>query len=206
MAKVEGPLMSLNASGTVGGTITFGKNKGRNFVRTRTTPANPRSAGQVAVRANFAGLIALYHANLDTIVANYATLAKQGATTPLAAFTGYNQRRLSQLQPPQDTPGATPYSPGANATAFAGAVSGNSIQVEWTDSTDPDVWGYWIYRKVDSAPTGLKNELVGLVVPGILKFVDAPLMPATYYYGIVAFTNSGAAYGGIDTSTGLVVT
>ena len=40
MAKVTGPLMSLSASGTVGGTITFDK---RGFVRQRVIPANPQT-------------------------------------------------------------------------------------------------------------------------------------------------------------------
>ncbi len=40
MAKVKGPLMSLEASGTVGDTITFDK---RGFVRQRVIPANPQT-------------------------------------------------------------------------------------------------------------------------------------------------------------------
>jgi hypothetical protein len=47
MAKVTGPLMSMTASGTVGGTITFDK---RGFVRSRVIPANPQSETQGNVR------------------------------------------------------------------------------------------------------------------------------------------------------------
>jgi len=47
MAKVKGPLMSMEASGTVADTITFDK---RGFVRTRVIPANPRTPDQGNVR------------------------------------------------------------------------------------------------------------------------------------------------------------
>lgn len=50
MAKVTGPLMSLDASGTVGGTTVFSKWKGRNYVRLRVTPMNPKTSGQATAR------------------------------------------------------------------------------------------------------------------------------------------------------------
>jgi hypothetical protein len=43
MAKVKGPLMSMEASGTIGNTITFDK---RGFVRNRVIPTNPQSDSQ----------------------------------------------------------------------------------------------------------------------------------------------------------------
>ncbi len=57
MAKVTGPLMSLDASGTVAKTTTFSKWKGRNYVRLRVTPANPQSTDQVATRG-YLGVLA----------------------------------------------------------------------------------------------------------------------------------------------------
>jgi hypothetical protein len=50
MAKVTGPLMSLDASGTVGKTATFSKWKGQNYVRLRVTPLNPQSNAMQLVR------------------------------------------------------------------------------------------------------------------------------------------------------------
>ncbi len=56
MAKVTGPLMSLDASGTVGGTATFSKWKGRNYVRLRVTPMNPQTNGQATSRTYLGAL------------------------------------------------------------------------------------------------------------------------------------------------------
>lgn len=50
MAKVTGPLMSLDASGGFAGTLVFGKWKGRNTVRQLVTPSNPQSTLQEAAR------------------------------------------------------------------------------------------------------------------------------------------------------------
>ena len=50
MAKVSGPLMSMDASGKFGGTLVFTKWKGRAVVRQLVKPANPKSAGQEVAR------------------------------------------------------------------------------------------------------------------------------------------------------------
>ena len=53
MALVTAPLLSMDASGAVGGAIVFSKWKGRNYARALVTPSNPKSGGQVGVRAMF---------------------------------------------------------------------------------------------------------------------------------------------------------
>lgn len=50
MAKVSGPLMSMDASGAFAGAIVFGKWKGRNVVRQLVKPSNPQTEAQENVR------------------------------------------------------------------------------------------------------------------------------------------------------------
>ncbi len=50
MAKVTGPLMSLDASGTVAKTVVFSKWNGQNYVRHHVIPKNPQTAGQAQSR------------------------------------------------------------------------------------------------------------------------------------------------------------
>lgn len=50
MAKVTGPLMSMEASGAFGGALVFGKWKGRPTVRQLVIPSNPKSANQTVAR------------------------------------------------------------------------------------------------------------------------------------------------------------
>ena len=51
MAKVTGPLFSLDARGTIGKAITFAYWKGVNYVRSRVVPNNPNTDAQQAIRA-----------------------------------------------------------------------------------------------------------------------------------------------------------
>jgi hypothetical protein len=51
MPILNGPFMSLDASGTLANTLTATHWKGRNVMRQRVIPANPDTAGQKAVRS-----------------------------------------------------------------------------------------------------------------------------------------------------------
>ena len=53
MARVTGPLMSMEASGTIGKSLTFANWVGRQYVRRWTRPANPQTADQMDQRNAF---------------------------------------------------------------------------------------------------------------------------------------------------------
>ena len=53
MARVTGPLMSMEASGTIGKTLTFANWVGRQYVRRWTRPSNPQTADQMTQRNAF---------------------------------------------------------------------------------------------------------------------------------------------------------
>lgn len=56
MAKVTGPLMSFDASGTIGNTLTFAKWVGRAYVRRYVIPSNPQTLAQEETRNAFSAL------------------------------------------------------------------------------------------------------------------------------------------------------
>ena len=62
MAKVTGPFMSIDASGTIYKTLTASIWKGRNCIRGYAIPSNPKTAAQVAHRAIFAAAVAGWQA------------------------------------------------------------------------------------------------------------------------------------------------
>lgn len=68
MSKVSAPFLSLDASGTVASTLTASKWKGRNYMRLRIIPANPKTAGQKAVRSILGTLAKACHAVLTSFV------------------------------------------------------------------------------------------------------------------------------------------
>ena len=50
MARLTGPLLSLDASGSIWGTIVYSKWKGLNYARLSVTPYNPKSDYQTGIR------------------------------------------------------------------------------------------------------------------------------------------------------------
>lgn len=56
MAKVVGPLLSMEASGTVGDALTFSRWVGRPYVRRYTVPSNPQTLGQETHRNRFSAI------------------------------------------------------------------------------------------------------------------------------------------------------
>jgi hypothetical protein len=61
MAKVRGPLISLDSHGQLGKTIVFSKWKNIPYVRAYVIPKNPRTPQQVANRDRFRWVIQQYH-------------------------------------------------------------------------------------------------------------------------------------------------
>jgi len=76
-ARVSGPLFSMDASGSVGKAITFGKWKGRPWVRVHFTPQNPKTEKQVNVRAAMALLVLGWQANDDAFHDYWDSVADQ---------------------------------------------------------------------------------------------------------------------------------
>jgi hypothetical protein len=194
MAKVNGPLMSLEASGTIGGAITFGKNKGRNFVRVRTTPANPQTVAQTGVRANFAGLVALWKANTAALTTAFKPLADQTQISAFNAFIGFNQKRLSQNRGPANNTAPTEVAPTANATGLAGTAAGKYVSLTWVQSIDANAWESAIYRKLGATPTGLRTELIAIVPRGTQAYLDGPLVAGSWQYVIQAQSINGGKF------------
>jgi len=60
MARVTGPLFSMSASGSIGNALTYGKWKGREWVREWFSPQNPKTVKQVNVRTALSLLVTLW--------------------------------------------------------------------------------------------------------------------------------------------------
>lgn len=62
MAKVSGPFMSVDASGTIYKTLTASIWKGRNYIRGYFRPSNPNSEAQQAQRTLMASAVTAWQA------------------------------------------------------------------------------------------------------------------------------------------------
>jgi hypothetical protein len=62
MAKVTGPFMSIDASGSIYSTLTASIWKGRNYIRGWFRPSNPKTAAQFTARTLLADAVAAWQA------------------------------------------------------------------------------------------------------------------------------------------------
>ena len=85
MARVKGPLFSLDASGSLAKTVTYSKWKGRNYTRQHVIPQNPQSTNQVNVRVAWDLIVKYWQANVGTLQAPWDAFAVQ------FQMSGFNQ-------------------------------------------------------------------------------------------------------------------
>lgn len=62
MAKVTGPLMSIDAGGAFADTMVYATWKGINYSRQYAIPSNPRTANQLQIRDYFTTAVAAWQA------------------------------------------------------------------------------------------------------------------------------------------------
>lgn len=100
MARVTGPLMSMEASGTIGKTLTFANWVGRQYVRRWTRPSNPQTQHQMDQRNAFSIIgVGVSQANKCLLVNNETTKTDEAAyraKTPSGMrWNGYIQKVLT---------------------------------------------------------------------------------------------------------------
>ena len=103
MAKVTGPLMSLSAAGSFGDTITFGKWKGIQYARIKSTPTNPNSVNQQAQRTLFQNAVAGWQALTEQVKGNWTARAAE-LGLKMSGFNLYTKSYIDQDVEPPDNP------------------------------------------------------------------------------------------------------
>lgn len=194
MARVTAPAMSIDASGTIADTLTFSRWKGRNYVRTRVIPTNPRKPGQVGIRAMFKFLTQIWQALTAANQATWEDRADDMVVSPFNAFLSLNMRRWRDFDTPsKEDPPAEESTPPAGPTVSC-TPNVRSMTVTISDAAPAPDWGYAIFRS-DSPGFNLNWDACIAVVPwdvtGETQYVDSPLDPGTYYYNAIGFNADG---------------
>lgn len=194
MVRVQAPMMSLEASGSIAGALVFSKWKGRPYVRELVKPANPKSGGQVGIRAMLRFLSQDWQ-NLSTVKqATWLDRANAKVISTFNAYIGYNVYRWRDFLGPTDSdPEATTDTP---PTLGAGSATAGvrSITVSQPITTANDGWAVAFFRSPTTtfASTFDKLRYIGKIVgTAAVNFVDSPLAPGTYYYEMRSFTMDG---------------
>lgn len=194
MVKTYGPLFSLDASGTLANAITFSKWKGRNYVRQRVIPANPKSALQVAMRAMLKFTSQAWASIGSTPQGSWTTRADAKIVSPFNAYVGHNQSRWREFQAPGSSDPVPETGTEPVATLDSATGGEKHVDLEFTVTTLNDVWGVAIFR----SPTGtftpsIANCIAVISVDstGTLVYTDSGLDAGDYYYDAKFFTKDG---------------
>lgn len=195
MVRVYGPAMSLDASGTLANTITFSKWKGRNYVRERVIPSNPKSGGQVGRRAMMKFLSQDW---TNRSVADKATWETLGDILVASAFNGFISGNMKGwhnfLAPSQAYPAARSDAAATVADIEAAAWEENRIKLTLQNSTANQNWGMLVFASVS---TGFSSSVGTMIMAQPLPGTDAlvvfwtPPSVATWYFNTRNFSVEG---------------
>lgn len=195
MVKVYGPMMSMDASGTLANAATFSKWKGRNYVRQRVKPSNPQSGPQTGMRAMLKFLSQIWDGLTAGNKATWEDRADATAISNFNAFVSYNQSRWRQFKTPSKEDPAAETGAGGDAPNTTPTGGVHQIQLSIADGATPPAWGWLIYRSTSTGFTPGYDTLIAAVprtgTPTV--FVDASLAAGTYYYRVGGFSDDGVA-------------
>jgi len=195
MVKVFGPMMSMDASGTLADTVTFSKWKGRNYVRERVIPSNPKSGAQTGRRAMFRFLTQNWAAITAVSQNTWQDLADQIVASPFNAYLKSNMEDWHNfLAPSQDTPAGRAKTPSDNVLTAA-AYEENRIKLSIAGAALGDVWGISIYAKLDGAVTPAVGNCIICELETTIAAHYIYWTPPTlgrWYFNSITFADDGA--------------
>lgn len=195
MVRVYGPCFSIDASGTLADTLTFTKWKGRNVVRERVIPSNPKTGPQTGMRSMMKFLSQIWNGLSTANKATWEDLADATVISEFNAFTSFNMKRWrSFLTPSAETPAAEVGEGGdAPTTTPTGGI--RQIQLSIAEGVAAPDWGWIIYRYIETGFTPAYSNCIAVIPLGVdpTIYIDTPLEPDTYYYRIGGFSLDGVA-------------
>ena len=163
MVRLYGPLMSLDASGTLADSVTFSKWKGRNYARQRVVPSNPNSVSQQSVRAMLRALSQAWASMSAGNQATWQVRADQTTISPFNAFCAYNLNRWRSFKAPSKEDPATEVGGAPNAPTTTPSAGVREIQLSIADGAVPPDWFWLVHRSTVTGFTPSFSNLVRVV-------------------------------------------
>lgn len=195
MAATKAGLFSLDASGSLAGSIVFSRWKGRQYVRQLVTPANPKSGLQTGMRSVMRFLTQQYASLSAGNKALWATDALVDNITALNADVRFNQRRARQnlgvMTNSSEAAGTTPGAP----TSPVATAAPKSVILTWVNSVTGTLNATFIFRSLTGTFTRDISNLVRVVPTSLLTYTDPGLTTGIAQFYEIAHCNIGGILG-----------
>ena len=194
MARLSGPMFSLDASGKFGGSTVFAKWKGRNYARQLVIPKNPKAAKQVGCRVMYSFLAKAWKALTAPNKATYYDLAIADQISTFNAYMSKNLARWQLSKPPAQAYPAAEATGGCVITTAPLTGHAGYATAVITPATNANIWGVAVYRDTVAITDPSWANCVGIVFrSGVtaFTFTDSPLEAGTYHYRFAQFNTDG---------------
>ncbi len=194
MVRVNGPMMSLGASGTLADTIVFSIWKGRPYVRERVIPSNPKSGGQVGRRMMMKFITQAWAALDPAEKASWDTLADQDTISPFNAYVKFNLVLWHNYLPPTKGSGYAKVGTGSDNVITAAVWEENRIKITLAGTGMQDAWGLVIYATTGSGFTPSVGNAIIVKIDDTFASHDVfwtPPSVVTWWFNSQAFSDDG---------------
>lgn len=194
MVKVYGPMMSLDASGTLSDAVTFSKWKGRSYVRERTIPSNPQTGPQTGRRAMLSFLSKQWQTIPAVTQTTWQPVADELNASLFNAYLHINMRRWHNFKGPDIAWPITETGPdGTLAKTPTATWEENRIELSAQLITLGINWGISIYA---STSPGLTTSVANCFM--LQRMADTiahtwywtPPLRTTWYFNTRLFSTS----------------
>lgn len=210
MAHSTGPLFSLEAHGSLGDAITFGRRGKTNTIKRKNKPANPRTLAQIQSRAPIAIATAIWQQLADAPKESWAPLAEQKGVTNFNAFVSWNANSIKNnggIRYHYKTGGA----PGDGEIDFMTATQvGPNVRIFLQWDTQP-VFNPWLLITLSDVSAAAAAQPSATVLGlkaldlGSLELFIPKVPPGSYWVGY-AISGSNGELHARDQLTTVVVT
>lgn len=195
MVKLTGPSISLDASGSIGDSLTFSTSKGRAYMKRKPTPAQPRTGNQISMRMMMQFLSQQW-TNLSS--ADQGTWSDAYPDPELSRYNAYLKHNLARWRELKGPSKAFP----ATETGICGASpyfipygGVRHVKTKTRDHLGVDQrWGVMFSHSTSSTPTMQFDNMVRIVRTEDTSWhwwTHEPLPAGTHYYRLTGFTTTG---------------
>lgn len=165
MAKVNGPLFSLGASGQLAKALVYAIWKGRPYVREYVVPTNPNSLAQRGTRTTMSYLNERWSAMSQSDKDSWNTLAAADNISAFNAFVKYGLKSLGEGYSPSDNAAEARTAPTVQVDTMTISQTGPTVTgtVNLTGATPSDVTK--IVVQLFESTAGYGESIVAYVTP-----------------------------------------
>lgn len=194
MVKTKGPALSLNATGSIKQLLSFGKTKGRSFLKKSSIPKNPRTGRQVGVRSMMGFLGNSWNNQVAGPGSGWDPIANEEGFAPYHAYVQANARRWNTFQAPgQDFP-ILEDDAFSSFIFFLYTGGVRSIQSQALMITTDNNWGWVRFLSTTSGFATAVDNCIGVTlldVGGTTIVVDTPVAAGSYFMNTRLFSEHG---------------